>query len=152
MKRSRINRAIAEARALAAAYRFALPDWATWTLADHRANAGQSAFLAHRQIGWDVTDFGAGRFESRGLTLLCIRNGLQGVAAERPYAEKLLIVGEDQETPFHCHKVKLEDIIVRGGGAGHALVGADRRGTDCPYPCDERPQRQPHLLLSSGHQ
>jgi hypothetical protein len=116
MKRSHINRAIAEARALAAAYRFALPDWAIWTLADHRAHPDQSAFLARRQIGWDVTDFGAGRFETRGLTLLCIRNGIQGDPGERPYAEKLLIVGEDQETPFHCHKVKLEDIIVRGGG------------------------------------
>ena len=116
MKRSRINRAIAEARALTAEFRFALPDWASWTLADHHANPEQSTFLAQRQIGWDVTDFGAGRFERRGLTLLCLRNGLQGNPSERPYAEKLLIVGEEQETPFHCHKVKLEDIIVRGGG------------------------------------
>lgn len=127
MKRSRINRAIAEAQALAATYRFALPDWATWTLVDHRANAEQSAFLAQRQIGWDVTDFGAGRFEERGLTLLCIRNGVQGDAGERPYAEKLLIVGEGQETPFHCHKVKLEDIIVRGGG--NLMVEFTRQGS-----------------------
>ena len=39
-----------------------------------------------------------------------------GVAEEKPYAEKLLVVGEKQETPFHFHKVKMEDIIVRGGG------------------------------------
>lgn len=120
MKRTRINRAIAEAQALAATFRFALPGWATWTREDHRANADTSAFLTGRQIGWDVTDFGAGRFDTRGLTLLCLRNGRQGDPAERPYAEKLLFVGEGQETPFHCHKVKLEDIIVRGGG--HLMV------------------------------
>lgn len=117
MKRSRINRALAEAREMARAQGFALPEWADWGLAEHAANPEQSRFLAERQIGWDVTDFGSGRFESRGLTLLCLRNGIQGRDDERPYAEKLLFVGEDQETPFHAHKVKLEDIIVRGGGA-----------------------------------
>lgn len=116
MKRSRINRALTEARALCAEYRFALPHWADWTAADHRNDPDTSAFLIQRQIGWDVTDFGSGDFDRRGLALLCIRNGIQGDPAERPYAEKLLFVGEDQETPFHCHKVKLEDIIVRGGG------------------------------------
>ena len=38
------------------------------------------------------------------------------MAEEKPYAEKLLVVRENQETPFHFHKVKMEDIIVRGGG------------------------------------
>ena len=42
--------------------------------------------------------------------------GARAVAEEKPYAEKLLVVGENQETPFHFHKVKMEDIIVRGGG------------------------------------
>lgn len=116
MKRSRINAALRDAQALTADYRFALPDWATWTLAGHRANPDQSRFLTDRQIGWDVTDFGSGDFDARGLALMCIRNGIQGDPTERPYAEKLLFVQEDQETPFHCHKVKLEDIIVRGGG------------------------------------
>jgi D-lyxose ketol-isomerase len=116
MKRSRINRALLEARETLAAHHFPLPDWADWTLADHAAHPDQSRFLAQRQIGWDVTDFGQGRFEERGLTLLCLRNGHQNTPDERPYAEKALFVGEGQETPFHAHKVKLEDIIVRGGG------------------------------------
>jgi len=116
MKRSAINHALRDARALADAHRFALPGWADWTLADHRANSDTSRFLAQRQIGWDVTDFGSGDFTRRGLTLLCLRNGIQNRAEERPYAEKLLFVADGQETPFHAHKVKLEDIIVRGGG------------------------------------
>ena len=116
MKRSRINEALKTARAMCEDYRFALPEWADWTADDHAANAGQSKFLADRQIGWDVTDFGFDDYDNRGLTLLCIRNGFQNDAAERPYAEKLLFVDEEQVTPFHAHKVKLEDIIVRGGG------------------------------------
>ena len=116
MKRSAINDALAAARATCAAHQFKLPGWADWTIAEHQANPAQSRFLTDRQIGWDVTDFGSGDFRQRGLTLLCMRNGIQGDGAERPYAEKLLFVAEGQETPFHCHKVKLEDIIVRGGG------------------------------------
>jgi D-lyxose ketol-isomerase len=67
-------------------------------------------------MGWDITDFGSSDFQRRGLVIVCLRNGVQGVPEERPYAEKLLVVQEDQETPFHCHRIKMEDIIVRGGG------------------------------------
>ena len=34
----------------------------------------------------------------------------------RTYAEKILIVEEDQITPTHFHYQKMEDIINRGGG------------------------------------
>lgn len=115
MKRSEINQCLKQAETTLAAYRWALPEWANWTLGDHRAHAAQSAWLRERQLGWDVTDFGGGDFENRGLALFCVRNGTQG-PNERPYAEKLLFVGVDQETPFHAHKQKLEDIMVRGGG------------------------------------
>jgi len=67
-------------------------------------------------MGWDVTDFGKGEFEKKGITLFCIRNGIQGNNDDKPYAEKLLFMREGQEIPFHSHKVKLEDIINRGGG------------------------------------
>ena len=115
MKRSEINQSLKAAEAMLAEYQWALPAWANWTLADHSANAEHSAWLRARQLGWDVTDFGGGDFEKRGLGLFCVRNGTQG-PNERPYAEKLLFVGVDQETPFHAHKQKLEDIMVRGGG------------------------------------
>ena len=64
-------------------------------------------------MGWDITDFGSADFARRGLVIFCVRNGRQGVADEKPYAEKLLVVGEDQETPYHHHRIKMEDIIVR---------------------------------------
>ena len=116
MKRSEVNAAIKAAEAMLAEYGWALPNWANWSKEDHKAHAKQSAWLADRQLGWDVTDFNLGNFEKRGLTLFCVRNGKQNDPSERPYAEKLLFVGVDQETPFHAHKVKLEDIIVRGKG------------------------------------
>ena len=84
--------------------------------ADWRAQPAAARYCLKHQMGWDVTDFGSGRFEARGLVIFCVRNGLQAVADEKPYAEKLLVVRENQETPFHAHKIKMEDIIVRGGG------------------------------------
>jgi D-lyxose ketol-isomerase len=34
----------------------------------------------------------------------------------KPYAEKIMIVEEEQVTPMHFHWAKMEDIINRGGG------------------------------------
>lgn len=116
MKRSQINRTLREALALFARHHFALPPWATWSPETWATEPEAAAYCGRRQMGWDVTDFGAGRFADRGLLLFCVRNGVAGAANERPYAEKAMMVGEGQETPFHYHKVKMEDIIVRGGG------------------------------------
>ncbi|TKW67067.1 MAG: D-lyxose/D-mannose family sugar isomerase [Paracoccus denitrificans] len=116
MKRSEINAAIRRADATLEQHGWAMPDFASWSGEDHRAHATRSEWLRDRQIGWDVTDFGSGEFARRGLVLFCVRNGIFGAEGERPYAEKLLFVEVGQETPFHAHRMKLEDIIVRGGG------------------------------------
>ncbi len=116
MKRSVINQLQRDALELFAEYRFSLPLFARWREAEWRAHPAAAAYCHAHQMGWDLTDFGSGRFGERGLTIFCVRNGLQAVAEEKPYAEKLLVVGEKQETPFHRHKIKMEDIIVRGGG------------------------------------
>jgi len=116
MKRSQINDAIKQAKSLLETHRWSLPDWANWSAADYHANKDLAAWLHRHQMGWDVTDFGSGDFARRGLGLFCLRNGVQSVRDSLPYAEKLLFVGEGQETPFHTHMVKLEDIINRGGG------------------------------------
>jgi D-lyxose ketol-isomerase len=116
MRRSDINRSIREAEALLAECGIALPPWASWPPEVWHARFALAEFCRMHQMGWDVTDFGSGRFAERGLLLLCLRNGLQGHPDERPYAEKLLIVGPGQETPFHYHRVKMEDIIVRARG------------------------------------
>ncbi|MGB5870956.1 MAG: D-lyxose/D-mannose family sugar isomerase [Albidovulum sp.] len=116
MKRSQINQAIKEAKELLQDFRWSLPAWADWGVADFAANPNLGDWLRLHQMGWDVTDFGSGEFARRGLGLFCLRNGNQSDPTSLPYAEKLLFVGEGQETPFHTHKIKLEDIINRGGG------------------------------------
>lgn len=116
MKRSQLNKRIALAKEFAGAHGRTLPEWSDWTLQDYQAHPEVARFLNARQIGWDVTDFGSGNFEETGLLLLCLRNGIQGNDSERPYAEKMLVVGEMQETPFHAHRIKLEDIINCAGG------------------------------------
>ena len=120
MKRSQINSALQTAQSMLDGFRWALPRWADWALEDYRADPQMAAHLKAHQMGWDVTDFGSGDFTTRGLTLFCARNGIQSDPDSVPYAEKLLFVGEGQETPFHCHQQKMEDIINRGGG--HLLV------------------------------
>ncbi|NLR99884.1 D-lyxose/D-mannose family sugar isomerase [Rhizobium sp. P38BS-XIX] len=116
MRRSAINQKIASAKQIAGRNLRVLPAWSDWSEAEYRENPDVAKFLFDRQMGWDITDFGAGNFAERGLVLFCLRNGIQGAADERPYAEKMLVVEEGQETPFHLHKIKLEDIINCAGG------------------------------------
>ena len=116
MKRSEINAAIARAIALLEENRWSLPPWAYWT-AEQYAGAGATAkYLRDHQMGWDVTDFGKGDFAKLGITLFCVRNGVQSDAKGKPYAEKLIVMGDSQVCPTHRHKVKMEDIINRAGG------------------------------------
>lgn len=144
MKRSEINAALRAAWGMLETYRWLLPDWADWSEADHKVNPELSAHLRQRQLGWDVTDFGLGDFAAKGLTLFCARNGVQGDPETLPYAEKLLFVNEGQVTPFHAHKVKLEDIIVRGGG--NLMVAFTRQGSfgDAPVLVDGRTVADPY--------
>ncbi|WP_069110990.1 D-lyxose/D-mannose family sugar isomerase [Jiangella alba] len=120
MHRSRIDAAIDDARARAAEAGIALPAFASWTRADWLAAAptpGARPAL-ERGLGWDVTDFGRGRFDHIGLVLCTLRNGTlaeRDAGAGQTYAEKFLVARDGQETPMHLHRRKTEDIINRGG-------------------------------------
>ena len=116
MKRSEINAAINTAKKMMDEYNWTLPEWGYWSKEDYKDKPEIRKYLKSHQMGWDVTDFGKDNFNSQGITLFCIRNGVQGAKDDKPYAEKLLFMQEGQEIPFHSHKVKLEDIINRGGG------------------------------------
>lgn len=56
-------------------------------------------------LGWDITDFGSGDFEKIGLTIFTFRNGnfYKKDKYPKPYAEKLLLVGDGQILPYHYH-------------------------------------------------
>jgi hypothetical protein len=129
MRRSEINRLQREALELFEEFRFSLPRWATWRQDTWREQPDAGKYCRAHQMGWDVTDFGSGDFFRRGLLVFCLRNGLQSAPEDKGYAEKLLVVRENQETPLHSHRVKLEDIIVRGG-ATLVLEFFDNDGAD----------------------
>jgi D-lyxose ketol-isomerase len=116
VRRSEVNAYLKDSKALFDEYRFKLPPWATWSLDEWKRHPDVASYCAQHQMGWDITDFGFGNFLKDGLVLFCVRNGIQGDPSTVPYAEKLLVVREEQVTAFHYHKVKMEDIIVRGGG------------------------------------
>lgn len=116
MKRSEINALIRQSLDFFRERAFRLPPWATWTPGEWRGRAQETREIVSAMLGWDLTDFGSGQFRRRGLILFTLRNGSLGEAGGKPYAEKVMIVRENQETPLHFHWSKTEDIINRGGG------------------------------------
>lgn len=124
MKRSEINRYIAEADVFFAENRFVLPPYAGWTAEEWMQRGSEANELCARRLGWDVTDFNSGQFEAIGLTLFTLRNGAAGGGKTgKIYAEKIMYVRQNQVTPFHYHVSKTEDIINRGGdGTGRLAV------------------------------
>ena len=115
MKRSEINRIISNARAFFEEQNFKLPPWAFWGPSDWKGRKETCSEIIENMLGWDITDFGFGNFSQRGLLLFTLRNGNPAVRKKK-YAEKVMIVEEDQETPMHFHWQKMEDIINRCGG------------------------------------
>jgi D-lyxose ketol-isomerase len=115
VRRSEINRRIADAEAFFDSMRFRLPPWSTRGPGEWKGRYAAESEIVDRMLGWDLTDFGSGDFDRRGLILFTLRNGGPG-PSRKAYAEKAMMVGEGQETPLHFHWSKTEDIIVRGGG------------------------------------
>src|SRR5512147_2810229 len=114
MERSRINRLIDDALDFMHGLKFELPPFATWTPEEWQNQGPECRAIVDEQLGWDVTDFGSGEFERCGLLLFTLRNGDAAASPFKPYAEKVMIVGEGQWTPCHFHSQKMEDIINRG--------------------------------------
>jgi D-lyxose ketol-isomerase len=120
MKRSEINAIMYSANEFLQEQKFYLPPFAYWTPEDWQKKGPEAAEIVETQLGWDITDFGAGDFAACGLFLFTIRNGKPKNLVEgtgKLYAEKILIVDVDQVTPMHFHWSKMEDIINRGGGS-----------------------------------
>jgi D-lyxose ketol-isomerase len=115
MKRSEINQLIRDSIDFFNEMNFKLPPWAYWTPEEWKGKYDTCNEIVDNMLGWDLTDFGSGDFHKRGLILFAIRNGNQKLD-KKIYAEKIMIVEENQITPMHFHWSKMEDIINRGGG------------------------------------
>ena len=139
MKRSELNGIIGSAIEFMNGRRVPLPPFAYWKKDDWTAAGAECREIVDNMLGWDITDFGSNDFVKVGLLIFTFRNGNfkdKGMYP-KPYAEKLLLVGDGQELPYHFHWKKMEDIINRGGG--NLLVelrGSDKEGrfTDDPVP------------------
>ena len=117
MKRSEINRIIKDGISFLQEQNFKLPPFAFWTPKDWLSKGAEYDEIRENGLGWDITDFGYGDYAKKGLFLFTIRNGNQKLNKyKKTYAEKIMIVGENQVTPLHFHWSKMEDIINRGGG------------------------------------
>ncbi len=117
MKRSEINQIKAEAQSFIKSFGAVLPPFADWSPDQMRGSAATG--IRERGLGWDITDYGQGKFDELGLFLFTLRNGnIDDLSAGRGmlYAEKLLISRDKQLSPMHRHILKAEDIINRGGG------------------------------------
>ena len=119
MRRSEVNTILRDAKAFMGAFNFLLPPFAHWSPDELKANMAHCPSILSNRLGWDITDFGEGRFADYGLVLLTTRNGAQADLAKGKgmvYAEKIMISRHKQYSPMHRHNIKAEDIINRGGG------------------------------------
>jgi len=115
MKRSEVNKIITNVASFFEKHQFMLPEWASWTPEKWKGKYSICSEIIDNKLGWDITDFGLGDFEKKGLSLFTIRNG-NWEKKDKLYCEKIMVADEEQETPMHYHWNKTEDIINRGGG------------------------------------
>ncbi|MGB5560057.1 MAG: D-lyxose/D-mannose family sugar isomerase [Paracoccaceae bacterium] len=119
MKRSTVNQIIRDSDAFIRSFGYILPPYAHWSPEQMRRHVDTDApMIRDHMLGWDITDYGLGKFEEMGLFLFTVRNGSQANVKNGMgmlYAEKIMISGENQISPMHRHNLKTEDIINRGG-------------------------------------
>lgn len=119
MKRSRVNEILREGDAFIRSFGYVMPPFAYFAPDEMRRRRGELAGIVDARLGWDITDYGQGRFDELGLFLFTVRNGRAEDLARGSgmlYAEKIMISRKEQLSPMHRHVVKAEDIINRGGG------------------------------------
>lgn len=160
MKRSEINDILEQGEAFIRSFGQVLPPFAYWSPDEMRSDA--AAPIRERGLGWDITDYGQGKFKELGLFLFTTRNGtFSDLSTGRGmlYAEKVMITRENQLSPMHRHNIKAEDII--NGGGGDLIVelfspntdGSIDRKSDVTVPSDGREVTLPaggKLRLSPG--
>jgi D-lyxose ketol-isomerase len=117
MNRSEVNEILLEGDRFIRSFGYVMPPFAYWT--PDQMKAAPHGEIARRSMGWDITDYGQGKFADLGLFLFTVRNGLLAdlrAGGGMVYAEKIMISRDRQVSPMHRHFLKTEDIINRGGG------------------------------------
>lgn len=123
MLRSEINKEIKWSIDLLEKNNIKLPRFAYWSPEDWRKNKDACKTVIEVMSGWDITDYGTGRYDEIGCVLFTVRNGnLYKPGVGCPYCEKYLLFKEGQRLPVHYHALKTEDIINRAGGGDMEVV------------------------------
>ncbi len=144
MKRSKINAEIKCMEEMIKAHGFEIPPFCKWSAKEWENKGAEYDEIRDNMLGWDITDYGLGRFDEVGFSLITIRNGnLKMDKYTKTYAEKLLFVKEGQMAPMHFHWNKMEDIINRGGGnvlirVYNSTPEGEFADTDVTVHCDGR--------------
>ena len=111
--------------------------FAYWSPADWETHRDETDNIKKLMLGWDVTDYGLGRFDKIGGVLFTIRNGDKfDSSIGTPYAEKYIILKKGQKLPLHMHKEKTEDIINRCGGTYSIKLYASNASGEVDYGAD----------------
>ena len=117
MKRSEINRIIKNMEEVLKKHKFELPPFLSFTPEEWETKGHEYDEIRDNMLGWDVTDYGLGKFDEVGIVLITLRNGnTNNDKYTKTYAEKIIYIQEGQISPMHFHWSKMEDIINRGGG------------------------------------
>jgi D-lyxose ketol-isomerase len=115
MKRSLVNSLIKRSSNNFQKQGIKLPAFAHATPEALRAASLRSSNIVQGRLGWDVTDYGKGKFDDLGLTLFTLRN-VPGDNRFGGYCEKLMFCQKDQACQLHRHAAKSGDLINRAGG------------------------------------
>ena len=143
MKRSEINKVIKDMEKLLRECHFYLPEFASWSPDKWKNLKSDAREIVDNRLGWDITDYGTGKFWEYGFSLFTIRNGnvKDPQRYPKPYAEKVLMLYPGQFAPTHYHWNKMEDIINRGGNDIYITVWNgneenQKLDTDVTVSCD----------------
>lgn len=92
MKRSKINSEIRHMEELIQEHGFEIPPFCKWTPEEWNNKGSEYDEIRDNMLGWDITDYGLGKFDEIGFSLITIRNGnLKMDKYTKTYAEKLLV-------------------------------------------------------------
>jgi len=94
MERSQINEILEQSDAFIRSFGYIMPPFAYWS--PQEMKAADHAAIVSRGMGWDITDYGQGRFDEMGLFLFTVRNGDAADLSRGTgmlYAEKITACG-----------------------------------------------------------
>ena len=144
MKRSKINAVIKDMEKLINNHGFQLLLFVNGHRRTGMKKGHEYDEIRDNMLGWDITDYGLGKFDEVGFALITLRNGnLKMDKYTKTYAGKTSDGKRGTDGPMHFHWNKMEDIINRGGGnvlitVYNSTEDGQFADTDVTVNCDGR--------------